>query len=197
MKLTSGEAIWCFSLRFDDLHSFFDQFIKKNPSTQRIEEQALGLVASNFEFSKLKDFVREVCRWGGYAGVAGRVIKNNQKEVLESTFKTAYHHAVEKKNIEAIRTLTGLHGLAISFASKHLKFLVPTNAVVLDSIISKRLAYDLSPEGYVKLLNDCADIAKHANEAKVQYPGWAGRWRASDIEMAIFEKLGERYRSNS
>jgi hypothetical protein len=194
MKINKAEASWCFNLRFDELHSYLDQFIKKNPKTQRIEEQAQALVASKFDFSELKDFVREVCRWGGYAGVAGRVIKNNERKALQTAFKSAHRHAVDQKNIEAIKSLSELHGLAISFASKHLKFLVPTNAVVLDSIISKRLAYDLSADGYVKLLNDCADIARHANEAGVPYPGWATEWRSSDIEMAIFEKLGVRYK---
>jgi hypothetical protein len=36
-------------------------------------------------------------------------------------------------------SLLGLNGFAVSFASKHLKFLAPDHAIVLDSILSKRL----------------------------------------------------------
>jgi hypothetical protein len=51
-----------------------------------------------------------------------------------------------------------LNGLAVSFASKHLKFLAPEKAVVLDSIVSKRLGYELTPDGYQAFLNDCRRI---------------------------------------
>jgi hypothetical protein len=82
-----------------------------------------------------------------------------------------------------------LNGLAVSFASKHLKFLVPERAVVLDSSISERLGYPRTPDGYLAFLGDCRSILEHATACNLHYTGWGKQWRVSDIEMAIFETL--------
>jgi hypothetical protein len=78
----------------------------------------------------------------------------------------------------------------VSFASKHLKFLAPDAAVVLDSVIRNGLGYPDSPEGYQDFLNDCHTILDHAIANGLKYTGWGTNgWRVSDIEMAIYAKL--------
>ena len=134
--------------------------------------------------SELRDFIKAVCNWGGYSGIAGGVIKNNDGTKLRDAFRSAHSHANAGDDLSAIKSLLELNGLAVSFASKHLKFLAPENAVVLDSIISKRLGYELTPNGYQAFLNDCRRILERAKAC-----GGREGWRVSDIEMAIFEKL--------
>jgi hypothetical protein len=68
--------------------------------------------------------------------------------------------------------------------------LAPESAVVLDSIISGRLGYPLTIEGYMRFLADCQTLLAKIEKAAIQHPFNAdGRWRISDVEMAIFAKL--------
>jgi hypothetical protein len=81
-------------------------------------------------------------------------------------------------------------GLGISFASKHLKFLAPDGAVVLDSIIEEQLGYAKNLAGYATFLTDCHDILNACNQFGIRYTGWGAQgWRVSDVEMAIFQKI--------
>jgi hypothetical protein len=189
MKLsegTDGDSFhWCFNIRLNELDALLQSFRNKEPVTEQIERQAQRLVRNKFQsFPELCDFIGAVCRWGGYSGIAGRVIKNNDKTTLRDAFISAHYHVDAGDDLAAIESLLELKGLAVSFASKHLKFLAPEKAVVLDSIISKRLGYELTPEGYQAFLNDCRCILKRAKSC-----GGREGWRVSDIEMAVFEKL--------
>ncbi len=79
----------------------------------------------------------------------------------------------------------------MSFASKHLKFLDPDRAIVLESIISTKLGYPLTLVGYGEFLADCRALLDAVYAAGVPFPFPAeGTWRISDIEMAIFKQLG-------
>src|ERR1700729_4625872 len=124
-----------------ELPDRLESFKKREPSTAIIEQQARQLVVKQFQFPELREFIKAVCKWGGYEGVAGRVLKNNSKQQLRESFRSAHSHAASDNDREAINSLLDLNGLAVSFASKHLKFLAPEKAVVLDSIISERLGY--------------------------------------------------------
>jgi hypothetical protein len=143
-----------------------------------------------FQISQLRQFIKAVCHWGGYPGVAARVIKNNMEPALRYAFEAAHSHVTAQDDISAIKSLLKLKGLAVSFASKHLKFLAPEKAVVLDGTISARLGYALTPDGYQAFVSDCRRILERALADRLTYSGWAKNgWRVSDIEMAIFEKL--------
>jgi hypothetical protein len=188
MRMTLDETrrtcCWCFTISLDELDDRLKSFIEKEPHTRAIEQQAADLVKNGFQPPELRDFIEAVCKWGGYSGIAVRVLKNNTEPELSSSFRSAHSHAIAQADLAAIKSLLQLNGLAVSSASKHLKFLVPENAVVLDSIISQRLGYELTPEGYQAFLNDCRRILERAITCK----GREG-WRVSDIELAIFEKL--------
>jgi hypothetical protein len=182
---------WCITIQLDELADLFENFLRQNPATQNIERQAERLVNGNFQsYRDLCDFIKAVCKWGGYSGIAGRVINENDESKLRYAFRSASSHSNAGDDLAAIKSLLELRGFAVSFASKHLKFVAPERAVVLDSRISNRLGYELTPEGYQTFLLDCRGIRDRANSFELRYPGW-GRdgWRVSDIEMAIFEKL--------
>jgi hypothetical protein len=186
MKLSKGDTFcWCFTIGLDELDALLRTFKDKETTTEQIERQAQRLVKNEFRsFSELRDFITAVCKWGGYSGIAGRVIKNNDETKLRDAFISAHALLQLGDDLAAIKSLLEVKGLAVSFASKHLKFLAPEKAVVLDSIISKRLGYELTPEGYQSFLNDCRCILERAKAC-----GGREDLRVSDIEMAVFEKL--------
>jgi hypothetical protein len=161
---------------------------QRDPATRAIEAQAVRLAEGGFRGENLKAFIEAVCAWGGYSGVAGRVIKHNAPvETLIAAFREC--HALLRANlpVKALERITALHSLGTSFGSKHLKFLAPDRAVVLDSVISGRLGYRPAPAGYAELLDDCYTLLRAVQAAGTPFPfPDEGRWRVSDIEMAIF-----------
>ncbi len=160
-----------------------------DPKTPDIEAQARALVACGFA-AGVPEFVRAVCGWGGYSGVAGRVTKNNSPEKILAALRDASACLRDDDARAGLQSLLGLSGLGISFASKHLKFLDPERAVVLDSVISGHLGYLPSCDGYMEFLADCHDLRRRVVGANVAYPfPNEGAWRVSDIEMAIFARL--------
>jgi hypothetical protein len=79
--------------------------------------------------------------------------------------------------------------LGVSFGSKHLRFLAPDRAVVLDSTISERLGYKMDAGGYREFLGDCLSVRDILNEKKIDAAEAGRRWRACDVEMAIYTSL--------
>jgi hypothetical protein len=179
---------------FPELLARFQQNVPSRankPTTAEIEQHAAVLVKNNFRKADLQSFIKTVCNWGGYPGIAGRILKQNRNDKVAVVFRTAYQQAQDGNVVEALKTLQQINNLGeVSFASKHLKFLTPDRAVVLDSIISKRLAYPMNREGYRDFLADCHTILQHIVAAKLEYTGWGvNGWRVSDVEMAITAKL--------
>jgi hypothetical protein len=139
--------------------------------------------------------VRRVCGWGGYHGIGGRVLGRNPPEVIGTALWGAYQMCEEGKPVEGLGHLTRLSGLAVSFASKHLRFLAPERAVVLDSIISTRLGYPLDGFGYREFLADCYALLEAVRTSGVPYPFEdEGGWRLSEIEMGLFQQLRDDLR---
>ncbi|MGH7070248.1 MAG: hypothetical protein ACREFO_09560 [Acetobacteraceae bacterium] len=131
---------WRVAIRLNELTQLLRSFVNNEPNTQTIELQAARLMKdNNFSESGLRDFVQAVCKWGGYVGIAARVLKKNETPDLLRRFKSAHNLARAGNDSEAIDSLLGLNGFGVSFASKHLKFLAPDHAIVLDSILRGRL----------------------------------------------------------
>jgi hypothetical protein len=191
--LKIGEALAFSQLAFSpsELPELIRDWTTENDATPAIETAAEALIATEFDRDLLKDFVRRVCIWGGYAGIYGRVLgPQNPVDVTRAHMMLAHRHAVNGDLAAAIGAMVEINGLGISFASKHLRFLMPNAAVVLDSIISQRLGYPLSPAGYVSLIADFRAVRDHVEEAGVKNPVRAdGAWRICDIEAAVFMRL--------
>jgi hypothetical protein len=179
---------------FPELLVLFQKKVSGGPNkltTADIEKQSARLARHDFDGQRVQDLIRSVCKWGGYPGIAGRIINNNQPQRLGDLFRESYKKAHSGMVVEALQTLQKIKMLGgVSFASKHLKFLAPDFAVVLDRIISERMAYPLTPGGYRVFLNDCQTILRRIVSARLEYTGWGDEgWRVSDVEMAIFAKL--------
>jgi hypothetical protein len=195
MKIIDQTTIWRnLIIDLKEFPELLKAFARANPATPVIEQMGARLAEQNFAPAKLKEFIQAVCRWGGYTGIGARIIQNNEEGELTSRFGQAYKMVADGGVVEALAILLQVNSLGISFASKHLKFLAPSDAVVLDSIIEEQLGYATNPAGYGAFLTDCRDILDACKEHEIPYPialtKWnAQEWRISDIEMAIFAKL--------
>jgi hypothetical protein len=158
--------------------------------TLQLELDGAALPAAGFAFARLDPFIRGVCRWGNYAGIAGRVLKRNtQQEIISRFSGTTVGFACTLPAASALVSLNHLSGLGTpSFASKHLRFIRPDICPVLDRLLSKDLGYCFTPAGYQQFSTDCCAVAQQLDTAGVLLPT-AKRWGAADVEMSIFACL--------
>ena len=178
------------SFQLSDFAGLIKKHSKDFPGVPKLEQQAQNLIAANFEFPLIETYIRDVCRWGNFAGVGGRIIKNNSQEAIVETFAAAYAqlNADEPDPAAALARLNRIHGLGrTSFASKHLRFMKPDICPVYDSILTDKLPYAFDPAGYASFSTDCQDIAGKLNAANIENPGrQTKRWLAADVEAAMF-----------
>ncbi len=183
------------SLNPSDFTYFIELHLKHWSGTRELEEQAYNLSAANFQNQQLINFIKDVCRWGNYPGIAGRVLNQNDISIIQKNFVSAWGKL--KSNIpnvrEAIIRINAIKNLGTpSFASKHLRFLRPQVCPVLDSIIWYGIGkYSFNPNGYEQFSRDCLEVADILQRKGIVNPlgREAGKWFAADIEMAIFEYL--------
>lgn len=159
--------------------------------TAETEEEGAALVRSGFAHAETRNFVRAVCRWGGHAGIAGRVLKDNTLTKIAGAFSEAHGLASRGCIEEGLISIMQLKQLGTtSFASKHLRFIQPEMAVVLDSVIRDKLGYAMNAAGYRLLLDTCAHAVTALNELGIHNPlRVGGVWYVSDVEAALFAKL--------
>lgn len=165
------------------LARFLADFQAANPDTTRIEQLGERAARLRFPWAEAETLIREVCWWGGYSGIAGRVLKNNSRDSIRSAFKAANDAMSRERPLphEALSAINRLHGLGTpSFASKHLRLVWPHKCVVLDSVLSAHLHIPFTLQGYEALCEFCEAAAIQANRAKSR------GWRPADIESAIF-----------
>jgi hypothetical protein len=164
------------------------------PETRDLEREGARVRAVDFSEPDLERFVRRVCKWGGYAGTAGRVINQNPSTKISEQFRSA-NSALEMNppNVTgALHEINRIKHLGRpSFASKHLRFLRPEVCPILDSIISGILNYELNARGYGQLSMDCLRVAEVLQAVGVPNPMHReqGSWYAADVEMALFAHL--------
>lgn len=164
--------------------------LKGAPKTQFTEQVARRLIAANFQEGSAVDFVRRVCEWGGDNRRAGKVIKYNSPETIAKQLRQAHQACLDNDPRGALDEITKLRGLAVSFGSKHLKFLDPEQHVVLDSIICASLGFTADETGYLSFRGHCSALLQMLHEQNVMYSGFSPiGWRIADVEMAIFNHI--------
>lgn len=188
MCVCGSASIVRLSFEIAELPAFLQKGLDADKSTPEVEHAGEELVRSEFREDLTADFVRKVCHWGGYDGIAVRVLRHNNKTDVAETMKRAFELTQQGKLRAAIEAMLNLNGLAVSFASKHLKFLDPSRHVVLDRIISERLGYPRTPDGYCEFVAECESILGAIDPAKVLRPD-GRQFRIADVEMAIFQIL--------
>ena len=145
-------------------------------------------------------FVKAVCKWGGYPGIGGRVLKDNAITTICSTLREALSSlAIGPSTAKALTQMNVLRGLGTpSFASKHLRFLRPDICPVLDSILCDALPYSFDPDGYSDFCDDCASLTKALASSGIPNPNRkAGIWFAADVEAALYQRVERNLKSHN
>ena len=171
----------------------FTEFVEGHPQVEKtlaLEVEARKLMAAGFSRQQLRDFIRDVCIWGGYPGTADRVFKQNAWPDLQRQFGSAAAAlSQDPPNVQsALRTLVRVRHLGLSFASKHLRLLRPDLCPVLDSTLSETLGYPLDSRGYQRFSEDCQKAAALLQRQGVRNPlgREGGKWYLADVKMALF-----------
>jgi hypothetical protein len=89
--------------------------------TTEIEDQARHLIDDDFPENDAVRFLKDVCGWGGYAGIAGRVVHRNEPVNIRNALLTAARQLLvaEPDPAKALMAVNRLKGLGRpSFASK-------------------------------------------------------------------------------
>lgn len=177
-----------------DFPALLDKHRAGDPSTASVELYAREFVQLGLPVERLWAFIRMVCGWGNSPFVGGNIVRYNARQTqdLHRKFVECREHLDASNSRAAIACMSSIEGMNVSFASKHLKFLAPEKAVVLDSLISRGLGYALTTDGYVEFVEKCQSIAERLNQAGLRAKALGGSpWRVSDVEMAIFMHVKE------
>jgi hypothetical protein len=164
--------------------------LKENPTTPDIERFGTNLAATNFFENDTREFVKKVCEWGGYSGIAGRVLKQNSITDICNGLREASSILTTGKSVaDALMRVNKLRSLGTPFfASKHLRFLQPDLCGVFDSILDEVLPYSFDPAGYSDFCTDCSAVAKELAAKGVSNPRMrvGGGWYVADVEGALY-----------
>lgn len=159
------------------------------PGAQELESAALALIESGFQPEVSADFVRCVCKWGGGDRQMGRVRDNNSPNEVSLALSESVALARGGEVAKGVERIRRLRNLGQSFASKQMRFLEPTRAVILDSVIRSGLGYAETGTGYAEFLSDCQTILTNVRGSGQLGKTQATELRVCDIEAAIFAKL--------
>lgn len=155
--------------------------------------------------------IREMIEWGGSQNGVLQKFTDNLGEInLYQMVQEIIHNLDEPE--KAIRSALSLPGLGLTYASKLLRFMQPSSYGALDHRIRDFLfereliprIYDGNTNsmvaGYVEFLNLLNDINNQLYNKNIDKPKCIlsenGRWKPSEIEMAIF-RLADKGRSKS
>lgn len=190
MPIRGSDGQVCFvrlDLSLSEIPSLLDRHARYYPGAQGLEERGFKLVNSGFEPGASVEFALSVCKWGRGDRHMGRIRANNTAERIASALKEGCLLARSGSVAEGVERICDLRNLGQSFASKQLRFLEPSRAVILDSVIRTRLGYQETPAGYAEFLEDCRSILVLVQKSNQVERG--ARFRVCDIEAAVFAKL--------
>ena len=179
---------------YEDFPRYVSGHLQKVICSKEMESRGKLLIKNEFPSEDLIDFIEAVCTWGGRYAITGKILdkNNNSTKFIRRCFKKAYSYLSNGyKNVDAaLDCLLAIHGLGISFASKHLRFVSPKLCPILDSNISEFLNYSLTTSNYAKYSILCTDLAKILKDLKIGNPMKRPKktWYAADVDMALFAK---------
>ncbi|SDI41020.1 hypothetical protein SAMN05216338_102228 [Bradyrhizobium sp. Rc2d] len=159
------------------------------PGAHELESAGLALIETGFEPEASADFVQRVCKWGGGDRQMGRVRDNNSPNEVSLALSEGVALARGGEVAKGVERIRRLRNLGQSFASKQMRFLEPTRAVILDSVIRSGLGYAETATGYAEFLSDCQMILVAVRGSGRLSETQATGLRVCDIEAAIFAKL--------
>ena len=130
------------------LLSAFALFEEDDPTTVSVEDLGRKFADSPTPDVALS-FSEAVCDWGRGRRVWANLLRHNGREELATTLVAWFKEALDSNDVErAIKQGIAIKGLSVSFASKHLRMLVPERFPVLDQVLSEGLGFALNLKGY-------------------------------------------------
>ncbi len=162
--------------------------------TLEMEDRYKDLINSPIdEYDSIAEYIKTVSKWGNYAGVGGKVLKNNTAEKIIAVFE-AVRNILNSESPDlslALSRINTLYGLGMpSFASKHLRFMLPEKCPVYDSILTDVLPYSFDPSGYATFAEDCKSLSIELCSRNIENPiRKSVTWYAGDVEAAIFSQF--------
>lgn len=191
--IVEGTAHLGLKIPLDSFPQLLRDHLKEFSAVPDIELLGRDLVKRDFPPESTSTFMRRVCKFGGYAGIAARVLRHNHIDTICQALRDAVRSLETGESIaKALKRVNDLHELgrlgSPSFASKHLRFLRPDICAVFDSILRTRLPYSFDAEGYSDFCNDCASLASALAERQIPNPRTrkGGSWFAADVEGALY-----------
>lgn len=194
-----GHAVWYGSngIALDAFPELLRLHMERTRGTVDLESQARRVASAGFPPADLEVFIWGVCAWGGYPGIAGRVLARNARDDIVTAFRQAHRElAADRPRHEsataALSEINRIKGLGTpSFASKHLRFLGPTQCPILDRLIAPTCGYSFTVLGYARYAEDCATIAGALEAEGIHnpFPGSPDTWRVADVDAAVFASI--------
>lgn len=158
------------------------------PGATAVEQLGAGLKAADFAPSEALKYLQSVLVWGRGHRLARRLERVSGDEV-SAALAAGCRLATAGEVAKGVVRICELHGLGISFASKLLRFLEPTRAVILDSVIRSGIGYPESSAGYTEFLSDCEAVLDAVRGSALLPQSESHRLRVCDIEAAVFAKI--------
>lgn len=175
-------------LSLDEIPELLEWHGENYPGVRGLEAIGAALVASSFEAEASKVFLRKVYEWGGGLRNLSRVEKNPSDEIA-LTLSEGVALVRKGEVAKGVERLQQLKQVGQSFASKLIRFLEPSRAVILDSVIRNHIGYTETTKGYTDFLNDCYDVLISIRRSDRFKNTSDEALRVCDIEAAIFAKL--------
>lgn len=99
-------------------------------------------------------FSERVCVWGGRAGVAVKLKRRAQENpAIEKQFLTWLKNASQSDDLTALMAEgVAIPEVGVSFASKHLRFIDPTQHATFDALLAQVVGMELNPEYYAEFV---------------------------------------------
>ena len=195
LSTDSGAVTFGWRLSLSEFPRLVTRHLAVVRGTREIESEADALVRADFPNADLPSFVKRVCLWGGYSGIAGRVLRDNTLSEIRLALQAALAELDQPAPdiASALKHVNDLRGLGTpSFASKHLRFLRPAVCPVLDSFVASGLGYATTPRGYARLASDCQAVAASLKSLGLLNPMRdSNDWFVGDVDMALFAGLQE------
>lgn len=156
---------------------------KEDTETEVVEAQGRKVLAGSW--NECYEFARQVCKWGRGGRVWGNLNRHSTADALQIKLCNWFSSVVlEDSDSNAIEGGCGIKGLGVSFASKHLRLLLPERYAVLDEVLSIGLGFALNPTGYALFMRELKRFKEK----------YSIRHSLAHIEWAIFGLIRQSVR---
>ena len=192
----------------------YEGFVGKGTGkdTAKIEEEGTSLLlkdnlSDEKRIKSTNEFARRVFRWGGPTGnivhwmvyhkrgnkneaedKVKEVVTNLAELLRDAKLKSAFDEEFSNALNEALKEVTSIYGLDISYGSKILRMLLPEKAGAYDCILQEKFPLYLK-SGYAKFCGDCKEVAVALEKRDIKNKSIHRKneeWFVADVEAAIF-----------